>query len=94
MEQKHEYSQRTVGGLLIISYMYIYIYSRTDFIRVYCVLSKHESILAAAPLWNIGKHTPVHEDIPGEGVRSGDDGRQYPQTKECQVKDTLVPECQ
>ena len=61
---------------------------------VYFVLSKSESILAATLLWNVGEQTPVHEDIPGEGVGGGDDGRQYPQTKEDQVQDTLVPELQ
>ena len=59
---------------------------------VYSVLSQFESIQSAATPWNVGEQTPVHEDVPGEGVGGGDYGREHPQSKECQVQNTLIPE--
>ena len=32
----------------------------------------------AATLWYVREETPVHENIPGEGVGGGDDGREHP----------------
>lgn len=64
----------------------------TNFIGVYFILSEHKGTPATATLWYVGEQTPVHENVPREGIRGGDDGREYPKSKEHQVKNTLIGE--
>ena len=66
----------------------------TNFVSVNPLPSESEGIAAAAPLGYVGEEAPVHEDVPGEGVGGGDNGRQDPQTEDGQVEDTLLQKWQ
>ena len=39
------------------------------FVCVYPLLTQCEGVIAAAALGDVGEETPVHEYVPGEGVR-------------------------
>ena len=66
----------------------------TNSVGVNSVLPEQESVFAAAALGDVGEQTPVHEDVPGEGVGGGDHSSHHPQTKEQQVHHALVQERQ
>ena len=64
------------------------------FVCVYSLLTQCEGVIAAAVLGDVGEETPVHEYVPGEGVRGGDDSRHHPQTEDGQIESTLIQEWQ